>query len=131
MVSLKTERSNSIKPNQSVFLSLNPNRDLMKSNAHETEHNFFSIHPIKSLIDISEHLIIPFHFPLFHPPLSISPCLNFFHKPTTTLSTTHLRIRPSLWLAQATSPKDQYKGPIELPPSIPSVFATDDDPFTL
>ncbi|XP_059662685.1 uncharacterized protein LOC132308584 [Cornus florida] len=83
----------------------------------------------------SLHLLSPsLSFPLTHPHnRSLSPP-NFFHRPITlhTLSA-HLRTRPGPWLAQVpepttTAPED---GPIELPPSTPSIFATTDDPTPL
>ncbi|KAL6975436.1 hypothetical protein U1Q18_024231 [Sarracenia purpurea var. burkii] len=84
-----------------------------------------------------------FYFPLpFSNPQnpSLSPShsssfpLNFLNRPITLHSVSaHLRTRPQSWLAQApeSTTAAEEDGPIELPPSTPSIFATSDDPSPL
>ncbi|KAK3036315.1 hypothetical protein RJ639_031287 [Escallonia herrerae] len=73
----------------------------------------------------------PFPFPSNH------HSLTFLHKPTSLQPiSAHLRTRPGLWLAQLPEPPTTTttaleEGPVELPSSTPSIFATDDDPSTL
>ncbi|PSR95701.1 Nuclear pore complex protein like [Actinidia chinensis var. chinensis] len=93
----------------------------------------------------SQHLLsshFNFPCPLSHPrnsPLSFhsSPFfLYFLHRPTHLQ--THLRTRPEPWLARVAEPTTTTTtttiaddGPIELPPSMPSIFATSDDPSSI
>lgn len=61
-----------------------------------------------------------------------SPLIHFPYRPTTLHHVLALpRARPETWLAQAAEPTSTTapeEGPIELPPSTPSIFATTDDP---
>ncbi|XP_028792982.1 uncharacterized protein LOC114748701 [Neltuma alba] len=71
------------------------------------------------------------HNPSFSLPLSSSPFLNFLHRPTTLHPVS--AIPPSSpWLTQlaelAAAAED---GPVELPMSMPSIFATADEPSTI
>ncbi|XAR56509.1 hypothetical protein NMG60_11037029 [Bertholletia excelsa] len=73
----------------------------------------------------------------------LSSAFNSLSRPTPPLSVSvsaHLRTRPHSWLAQVpeepggavtTSTAAPEEGPIELPPSTPSIFATSDNPSPL
>ncbi|KAK3030251.1 hypothetical protein RJ639_039834 [Escallonia herrerae] len=83
---------------------------------------------------LSSHF--PFAFPFPFP--SNHHSLTFLHKPTSLQPiSAHLRTRPGPWLSQLPEPTTTNttttleEGPAELPPSTPSIFATDDDPSTL
>ncbi|KAK9268920.1 hypothetical protein L1049_000685 [Liquidambar formosana] len=78
--------------------------------------------------------------PLLSPSLSSSssssPYLTFLHRPTILHSVSaHPRAGPEPWLAQIPEPTttmtEAEDGPIELPPSPTSIFATTDDPSPL
>lgn len=92
----------------------------------------------------SQHLLSSNFFPplpLSHPlnpslsPHSSPSPFNFSYRPTTLHSlSAHLRSRPQTWLAELPEPTTittAEDGPIELPPSTPSIFATSDDPSSL
>lgn len=92
----------------------------------------------------SQHLLSSNFFPplpLSHPlnpslsPHSSPSPFNFSYRPTTVHSlSAHLRSRPETWLAELPEPTTittAEDGPIELPPSTPSIFATSDDPSSL
>ncbi|CAL5390738.1 unnamed protein product [Camellia sinensis] len=92
----------------------------------------------------SQHLLSSNFFPplpLSHPlnpslsPHSSPSPFNFSYRPTTLHSiSAHLRSRPETWLAELPEPTTittAEDGPVELPPSTPSIFATSDDPSSL
>ncbi|KAK2968403.1 hypothetical protein RJ640_004409 [Escallonia rubra] len=81
---------------------------------------------------LSSHFPFAFAFPSNH------HSLTFLHKHTSLQPiSAHLRTRPGPWLAQLPEPTTTNtttaleEGPVELPPSTPSIFATDDDPSNL
>lgn len=80
----------------------------------------------------SHHFLTPnFNFPIYNKPslLLSSPLINFPYKPTTLHHVSALpKPRPESWLAQVPEPTAPEEGPIELPLSSPSIFATTDDP---
>lgn len=79
----------------------------------------------------SHHFLTPnFNFPIYNKPsLLLSPLINFPYKPTTLHHVSALpKPRPESWLAQVPEPTAPEEGPIELPLSSPSIFATTDDP---
>lgn len=84
----------------------------------------------------SYHFLSP-NFPiplsqLYNAPPFSYPLINFPYRPTALLHVSGLpRVRPETWLAQVpetTSTAAPEEGPIEIPPSTPSIFATTDDP---
>ncbi|THG20775.1 uncharacterized protein LOC114259511 [Camellia sinensis] len=92
----------------------------------------------------SQHLLSSNFFPPLPLSHSLNPSLcphsspspfNFSYRPTTLHSlSAHLRSRPETWLAELPEPTTittAEDGPIELPPSTPSIFATSDDPSSL
>uniref|UniRef100_A0A2N9FTZ5 Uncharacterized protein n=1 Tax=Fagus sylvatica TaxID=28930 RepID=A0A2N9FTZ5_FAGSY len=80
----------------------------------------------------SHHFLTPnFNFPIYNKSslLLSSPLINFPYKPTTLHHVSALpKPRPESWLAQVPEPTAPEEGPIELPLSSPSIFATTDDP---
>lgn len=88
------------------------------------------------LQSLSHHFLSPkFPVPVSHlhnSSVFSSPLIHFPYRPTTLHHVLALpRARPETWLAQAAEPTSTTapeEGPIELPPSTPSIFATTDDP---
>ncbi|KAF5460956.1 hypothetical protein F2P56_020788 [Juglans regia] len=88
------------------------------------------------LQSLSYHFLSP-NFPISLPHLHNSslfpsPLVSVPYRPTNLHHVSALpRTRPETWLAQvpeSTSTAAPEEGPIELPPSTPSIFATTDDP---
>lgn len=89
------------------------------------------------LHSLSHHLLSP-NIPvslshLHNSSVFSSPLIYFPYRPTTLRHVLAVpRARPETWLAQVPEPTTSApapgEGPIELPPSTPSIFATTDDP---
>lgn len=79
---------------------------------------------------LTTNILIPLsHSHPYKPSLLSSPLSNFPYRPTTPHHVSALPpLRPEPLLAQVPEPEE---GPMELPPSSPSIFATTDNPSTI
>jgi hypothetical protein len=107
-------------------------RDSRDINHQEPLHN----QKPQMLQSLSHHFLSP-NIPvalshLHNSSVFSSPVIYFPYRPTTLRHVLALpRARPETWLAEVPEPTSApalEEGPIELPPSTPSIFATTDDP---